>query len=153
MGERKRITFKDRLIWRLLQDPFWKVTTDGRVLTKRLRGGTGIGPWRRAGWVSPSRLGTKLYRRVQYEGVDLYEHRIVFAALNGFLSPFKTVNHKNLNGLTNHPRNLELVTPSENAIHARTFYRRWGMSAAQARSNWMKAAGGKHHGTNSKCET
>lgn len=141
MGNVRKITCKDHLIWRLLQDPFWRVTATGQVQTRR-RGGTGIGPWRRAGWISPSRNGTKLYRRVQYCGEELYEHRIVFAALKGFLSPFKTVNHKNLNGLRNHPGNLELVTAGENMQHAKEFYRRSGMSAAEAKARWIRSAGG-----------
>lgn len=140
MGTARKISSKDRLIWRLLQDPDWRVTADGRVETRCLTGGLGRGPWRRAGWVSPSRNGTKLYRRVQYRGEELYEHRIVFAALNGFLSPFKTVNHKNLNGLRNNPANLELVSPGENVSHAKQFYRRSGMSAAEAKASWIRAA-------------
>lgn len=136
------VTRRDGLIWQLLKDPKWKVTSSGHVLTRSLRGGTGIGPWRRAGWVSPSRNGTKLYRRVQYHGEELYEHRIVFAALNGFLDQFKTINHKNLNGLKNHPRNLELVTPGRNIQHAQEFYRRTGLSAAETKANWIRGAGG-----------
>lgn len=140
----RKITSKDYLIWRLLQDPLWRVTADGYVLTKTR--GNGVGPWRRAGWISPSRGGTKVYRRVQYRGEELYEHRIVFAACNGFLSPFKTVNHKNLNGITNHPGNLELITPEKNVAHAKEFYRRSGLTAAEAKANWIQGriTGGQH---------
>lgn len=140
----RRITCKDELILQLLQDPLWRVTAKGRVMTK-VRG-NGIGGWRRAGWISPSRNGTKLYRRVQYRGEGLYEHRIVFAALKGSLSPFKTINHKNLNGLNNHPGNLELITAGENVQHAKEYYRRRGLSAAEAKANWIR---GKHQGGSS----
>jgi hypothetical protein len=142
MAYARKVTEKDYLIWRLLQDPLWRVTADGRVETRVH--GRRVGEWRRAGWVSPSRNGTKLYRRVQYQGEELYEHRIVFAAAYGHLSAYKTVNHKKHVGLENHPHNLELVTPAENLRHAKQFYRRSGMSAAEARANWIKAARGQH---------
>jgi hypothetical protein len=139
----KRITSKDSIIWRLLKDPRYRVTKDGRLMTRvRALGNHGLGPWRRAGWVSPSRGGTKVYRRVQYQGEDLYEHRIVWAATQGSLCPFLTVNHKDLDGTNNHPSNLELITTSGNIKHAQAFYRRSGMSAAEAKANWIKGAGG-----------
>lgn len=149
----RKITNKDGLIRELLQDPLYRVTAGGQVLTRTRRGPRGaiFAPWRRAGWVSPSRGGTKLYRRVQYRGEELYEHRIVCAAKLGRLSQFETVNHKDLNGLNNHPRNLEMVSPGENIQHAQAFYRRSGMSAAEARANWIKGSAsirGTQHGKN-----
>lgn len=137
MRTARMITLKDGLIRRLLQDARYKVW-GGRVLTRVRPRGRGIGPWRRAGWVSPSRNGTKLYRRLQYRGHDLYEHRIVLTKRLGKLCPFMTVNHKDLNGLNNRPRNLELVTPGKNLQHAWVAYKRSGMSAAEARANWIK---------------
>lgn len=137
---RRVITTKDELIWRLLQDPNWRVSKRGKVFT-RIHGGSHVGNWRRAGWRSPSRNGEKLYWRLQYKGVDLYEHRIVWAAFKGHLSPFKTINHKDLNGLNNSPLNLELTTPQQNIQHARAFYRRTGMSAREARAHWITARG------------
>jgi hypothetical protein len=138
----KRITRKDSLIWQLLKDPRYRVTKHGQVLTRtHVHGGRNLGPWRRAGWVSPSRDGTKLYRRLQYKGEELYEHRIVWAATQGNLCPFLTVNHKDLDGCNNHPSNLELITASENSIHAFAIYRRSGMSAAEARAKWIKGTG------------
>lgn len=136
----RKITAKDPLIWQLLSDPNYRVTADGRLMTRIQKYGgpraARIGKWRLAGWVSPSRQGQKLYRRVRYRGEDLYEHRIVFAAREGYLSPFKTVNHPNLDGTDNRQR-LELITPGENVRHAQEFYRRTGMSAAEAKRNWI----------------
>jgi len=149
----KKIATYDRLIWRLLQDPDWKVTADGEVQTRCLRGGRGRGPWRRAGWVSPSRNGTKLYRRVKYHDQELYEHRIVFAARYGYLSPYKTVNHKNLRGCVNHPQNLELVTPAANLRHAAQYYKRSGMSAAEEKANWISSMRGQRETANSNSKT
>lgn len=146
MSAARKVTTRDYLIWRLLQDPDWKVH-GGEVLTRMLRGGTGRGPWRRAGWVSPSRHGTKLYRRVQYQGEELYEHRIIFAAHYGHLSAYKTVHHIEHVGLDNEPGNLELVSPSANIRHSKEFYKRSGLSAAETRANWIKglAGAGKQH--------
>lgn len=138
----KKITRKDRIVWQLLSDPRYRVTPAGQVLTRtHPRGGKGLGPWRRAGWVSPSREGTKVYRRVQYRGQELYEHRIVLAAVQGSLCPFLTVNHKDLDGCNNHPSNLELITASGNIKHALAIYRRSGMSAAEAKAKWTKGTG------------
>lgn len=130
---RNSVTEKDRFIWLLLKDHRYQITPDGNVL-RQLKDQS----WRLAGWVSPSRNGTKLYRRLEYMGVQLYEHRIVWAASRGFLSSLKTINHKDLNGLNNKIENLELITPSQNQRHAKTYYRRAGMSAIEAKANWAK---------------
>lgn len=105
-----------------------------------------MGPWRQTEYISASRNGTKLYRRLKYCGEWLYEHRIVFAKIHGYLCATKTVNHKDLNGLNNDPDNLELITPRQNIRHAYGLYRRSGMSAAEARAKWIQAARGKQHG-------
>lgn len=126
--KRSIVTEKDGLIWQLLRDPKFEVTADGRVLRYGVE----------AGCVYSSRNGTKLYRRLRYKGERLYVHRIIWAALRGFLCSTKTINHKDLNGLNNKPSNLELVSPSQNLRHAFEVYRRNGMSAAEAKSNWMK---------------
>lgn len=137
-----KITEKDDVIWQLLKDPRYRVDTNtGEIFTQCRIGGTGLGPWRRAGWLSPSREGTKVYRRLQYRGEELYEHRIVWAAKHGFLCPYRTINHKNLNGLDNRPPNLELISPGENVSHAVQAYKRMGMSAAEAKAGWIKGAG------------
>jgi hypothetical protein len=141
----KKITRKDPIVWRLLKDPRYRVTKDGKLLTRVRPSGdrASLGPWRRAGWVSPSRGGTKVYRRVQYMGEELYEHRIIHAAVYGKLCPYRTVNHDDLNGLNNQPGNIaDQATTSENIRHARAFYRRTGMSAAEARANYIRGAGG-----------
>lgn len=146
MNTARKITEKDPIILKLLKDPRYKVRADGRVLTRVSRG-RGIGPWRLAGWISPSRGGEKLYRRLQYMGHDLYQHRIAHFALKGGVSPFHTVNHLNLNGLDNGPSNMAGATPSQNLRHAKEAYRRLGMSAAEAKRNWIKglAGAGKQH--------
>lgn len=142
MSTARKITEKDPIILKLLKDPRYKVRADGRVLTTACRGGHGIGPWRLAGWVSPSRGGEKLYRRLQYKGHDLYEHRIAVLARGERLSPYETVNHKDLNGLNNGPVNTEPATPSQNMRHARAMYKRLGMSAAEVKRNWIKGLAG-----------
>lgn len=139
----RRVTTKDYLIWELLQDPDWRVTADGEVHTRRKC--SGVGPWRRAGWVSPSRAGTKCYRRVQFRGEELYEHRIVCAVKDGYLDPQKTVDHDDHNGLNNHPTNLRQIEPGENTRRARALYRRMGMTAAEAKASWIRAAEEKRH--------
>lgn len=136
---RKMITAKDKYVQRLLSDPYYRVTRTGLILTRFKRRSRQIADvWRNAGWVSTSRRGTKNYVRVLYKGVYLYAHRIVWAAFNGPLRSDMTVNHRDLNGLNNHIENLELVTASENTVHAQTAYRRMGMSAAELRANWKR---------------
>lgn len=145
--KRSIVTEKDGLIWQLLRDPGFEVTADGRVLRHGVE----------AGCVYSSRNGTKLYRRLRYKGERLYVHRIIWAALRGFLCSTKTINHKDLNGLNNRPANLELVSASQNIKHAKAYYRRRGMSAAEARANWNAATKignwGKHAASNTYGKT
>lgn len=138
----KRLTEKDYLIWDLLQDPHFRVTAEGIILTRKLAHGRGTGPWRRAGWVTPSRGGQKLYRRLTYHGVEIYQHRIVCAKKDGFLDPTLTVDHDDLNGLNNHPSNLRQILPGKNISLARQAYKRMGLSAAEAKRNWIKGLAG-----------
>lgn len=144
MKTARKITEKDPIIMRLLEDPRYKVRADGAILTRARKRGPGLGPWRRAGWISPSRGGQKLYRRLTYLGHELYEQRIVFAARNGHLCPYSTVNHDDLNGLNNHPVNLgrKQLSHGENIRHARRLYKRMGMSAAEAKQQWIKGLAG-----------
>jgi len=46
-------------------------------------------------------------------------HRLVWRVVHGRIPSGLTINHKDGNPLNNHPDNLELATPSEQAIHAR----------------------------------
>jgi hypothetical protein len=135
-----KITAKDRWIWKLLKDPNYRVTERGEILYKGPHKARGRRGWRAAGWISPSRHGTKIYRRIQYRGVQLYAHRIVWAFFRGFLSPNQTINHKDLNGLNNAIENLELVTASVNTKHARAAYRTNGLTAAELRKNWKRGS-------------
>lgn len=140
--KRSIVTEKDGLIWQLLKDPDYKVMKDGRVIRRG----------KEAGCVYASRNGTKLYRRLGYKKERLYVHRIVWAAFRGYLSPAKTINHKDLNGLNNDIKNLELVTPAQNTRHALGFYRRTGMTAAQQRANWINATGIGNWGTSGRTD-
>lgn len=141
---KRHVTSKDHIIWELLKDPNFRVTTCGRILT-RLAPGCSVRTtrrWRPVGWVSCSRGGTKNYIRIRYQGVLLYAHRIVWAAHQGFLCPRRTINHKDLNGLNNAISNLELIDPGQNTRHALAIYRHTGLSAAEYKRNWIKGSGG-----------
>lgn len=141
MESARAITAKDDVIWELLADPLYKVTLEGQLLTRRPVRSEVAREWREAGWISPSRKGTKLYRRVEYRGIQLYVHRIVWAAFYRSLCPQFTVNHIDLNGLNNRPENLELISAANNLRHARAIYRRAGMSAAEAKASWISGRG------------
>lgn len=147
----RKITEKDSWIWKLLKDPNYRVTENGEIHTRFRNGGRG---WRRGGWITPSRNGTKLYRRITYAGVELYEHRIVAAKKYGRLDPRKTIDHIDFNGLNNHPDNLRELDPSLNVQIAKQAYRRLGMSATEAKRNWMnsKTAGAVWRGKNAETE-
>jgi hypothetical protein len=80
--------------------------------------------------------------RIRYQNVFLYAHRIVWAARHGFLCPYRTINHRDLDGTNNEPRNLELIEPGKNLSHAKQLYGRMGMTAAEAKKNWINSAGG-----------
>lgn len=136
--QKSKITSKDPLIWRLLDDPNYKVTADGRILSRVRARGHIKKEWKRAGWISRARNGTQQYWRVTYKGERLYGHRIVWASHHGFLCAYRTINHKDLNGLNNDPPNLELISASANIRHAKELYRRTGMSGAEAKAKWIQ---------------
>jgi hypothetical protein len=134
----KEITSRDHIVWQILSDPNWRVTPEGHVLTcTPLRNAKGTAAWRRAGRISISRNGLKRYWRVKYRGVEVYANRIVFAATYGYLSPFETIDHKDLNSLNDHPANLQSIPPGQNVSDARQAYKRMGMTAAEAKRNWI----------------
>lgn len=147
MAGLSKVTEKDGQIWKLLADPDFKVTREGDIFTcrpanQRLDDGTykRSSGWRRAGWISGSRFNTKLYMRIEYKGVQLYGHRIIFAAFAGELDPFKIVNHKDMDGLHNNFDNLEQITPSQNIAHAYRLIKGSGLSAAEIRELTRKVA-------------
>lgn len=82
-------------------------------------------------WVDPdsgkifNRFGRELgskrghaYIRISLPTGLFYAHRLVFEAVNGPIPAGLCINHINGNKHDNHPKNLEVVTPSENMKHA-----------------------------------
>lgn len=102
----------DSLIEQFLSDDNYKVTPEGKVLSRFNKQGHPTGVWRQL-LDRPS----KDYSRINYKGKCLAAHRIVYAALIGPLNPALVINHINGIKSDNRPENLEQVTQSENNHH------------------------------------
>ena len=100
---------RDQYIREFLARPYIEVKRDGRVLNtktgKYLKGSVTSGGYR----VFSYRKGDKIWK--------LSAHRVIYLAINGYLSNDLIVNHIDGDTLNNHPDNLELVTQSTNMKH------------------------------------
>lgn len=113
----KLLATHDDLILELISSPLYDVRPDGTVWTLVTKQGhvSKSGTWREAGGIGLRNF--KPYRRLKFKRIHLAIHRIVCAKFVGALSDDLVVNHKDGDGLNNHPSNLELVSQSENNIH------------------------------------
>ncbi len=103
----------DELVTKFLEDDQYRVFATGEIYTCRDFSGKPRASWRRCDSVQSNG-----YRRVRYKGSKLSAHRIVFLKFNGALDPLKHINHIDGVKENNDPKNLELVTPSENQTHS-----------------------------------
>lgn len=75
---------------------------------------------------SKSRVGSPMkngYRQIMFKDSDgrlrrVYEHRLVWIALNGPIEAGLFINHKDSDPSNNSPENLELVSHRDNILHA-----------------------------------
>lgn len=102
----------DALIDELLADPRYRVTAEGAI--ERME----RGQWRSCTWIDDNRTRGTRYLSLRYGRVRLQAHRVVYRALVGELRADLVINHRDGDGRNNHPANLELVTQSENNLHA-----------------------------------
>ena len=84
---------------------FW-ISEDGFIIKQK-----GCGA--RKSWLSKNG-----YLFISHRGTSHYIHRLVYEAFYGEIPDGLQINHKNGIKTDNRLRNLELVTPSENLIHA-----------------------------------
>ena len=108
-----RDTKNDFLIEEMVKDGLYQIRQDGKVLTYKLGNG---------------RIGDKLrfvkltssngYLGLRYKGKFILIHRILYRKFIGDLKPGMVVNHKDGVKNNNSIENLELVSDSENSLHA-----------------------------------
>lgn len=110
----KLIATNDVFVREMLNDPNYQILPDGNILTKRnVQGHITEDQWRPlALTVTPK--GGKSYASIRYKGKHLSLHRIMYAKFVGPLESDLVINHKDGNGMNNHPDNLELDTQSHN---------------------------------------
>jgi len=103
----------DHLIDQLVHDPLYQVCEDGSILTFKSGNGTIKNELRH---IKLTRSNG--YRGMRYKGVFILLHRIMYRKFVGQLSPSLVINHKDGVRDNNAVSNLELVTDSENTLHA-----------------------------------
>jgi len=103
----------DKIIEKMLKDPLFKTTKDGKIYSKWTENGQGISDkWREVG--NPKSDG---YLRFRYKDNFLLSHRVIYRKYKGPLHPNKVVNHKNKDKNDLRPANLELISQSDNNFH------------------------------------
>lgn len=104
----------DRLILEISLNPNYRVNEKVGILETLVQRNGKVGKtWRMAGYRHHSG-----YWFLKYQGKKLPIHRIMWALCRGFIESHKVVNHMDGNRGNNKIANLELVTRSENELHA-----------------------------------
>ena len=103
----------DKYITELLEHPQYKITPNGIVLTIITKTGkiSRNGVWRVAGHLKNG------YWEVKFKDKALRRSRIIYAKFNGKLENDLVINHIDGNKRNDNPKNLELITVSENNFH------------------------------------
>lgn len=110
----RKIAKKDLLIFKLIEDPNYRVHESGSIETCIQRNGQPGKVWREAG----SSHSPDGYRIVSYQGAKLRAHRIIWAKFYGTLQSKMVINHKDGCKFNNAIENLEMISETENQKHA-----------------------------------
>lgn len=113
---------------------------------------------RRAG-SAPKGTARDPYRKVRIDGVNFYEHRVVWAWVYGPIPDGLWIDHIDGDKLNNSPRNLRLVEPALNSANCtwgsgRSRYR--GVDFDPRRNRWEASVsfmGKRHYAKRCRCET
>ncbi len=106
----------DVFIEELLNDPHYDIRSNGDIYSEHSRQGhLTPGVWRKMTQRSQSGYKSIRYRK---DGPQLRVHRIIYRKFAGPLDPNLVINHKDGDPTNNDISNLELVTQSENNLHA-----------------------------------
>ena len=119
------MNFTERQILRYVEAGYFEIRTDGTIWRKatRRKGANKHLTWlrtmepRRAEQPSGDYLGVTV--QLRDKPCTAQAHRLIWMYFVGDIPKGLIVNHKDGNKHTNCPLNLELMTPSENAYHAR----------------------------------
>ncbi len=106
----------DHLIDDILDNPHYKVTKSGKLMTRISINGQGLmksNKWREVGKFDKD--GYRVFQP-RFDGVkkELKIHRIIYRHFHGELKPHYVVDHINRHKQDNRPSNLRLVTVAEN---------------------------------------
>lgn len=133
MTNSQRILKNDRLIFELITDPNYRIHENGTIETCVQLNGRPGASWRQAGG-SNTPDG---YMVIRYKGTLLRIHRIVWAKFHQHLAEKMVINHIDGVKSNNSIDNLEMVSESENQIHA---YRHLGKipNRGAAKLSWKQ---------------
>ncbi len=105
----------EKYFLKLIDEGVLEVDASGRIWRKR-RWGRRVSP-RRAEYLLPTGY-LHINVKVNRKNIKVRAHRLVWTYFNGSIPKDKQINHKNGVKDDNRPGNLEVVTQSQNAIHA-----------------------------------
>lgn len=116
-------------VWTFIKgfEPFYRISTCGRVQTCRARGGRRT-PDRVGKWRDLRQFATKLHRNHRCLQVYLYKnsirvictvHRLVYESFKGDISKELVIDHIDNDSLNNHLGNLRPATQAQNQINSK----------------------------------